>query len=333
MSRHGLGRFRTWQSSAAQKRHPATHSTLSRAPHHDSPFLLPPSRFLSSPRLLSPVGQLRFYPQPPRVCRVHVHACTPPRFPSFLYTLLCHLPSTSAHSIPPLCVCTRNNDADDVNDRSFLVALHRANDTTGKGNTLLVPFGIAFQKKQCLVRYLNISPPRHRVAFLYLRFSCKSFFAPLGRTRATSTHISVCTDFCSLHSSYDYRLFIPRAFAKCWQSQDRTLAFTSHDPYANRRSILGKNSQSKFNRTPPLSHPFHPPTEIQAFLERHRSSPRDQTKGHRWFPKVLHSRLLFARILVMFARARSKARFGKTRGGRCSREEEGTSLPVTPPTE
>lgn len=85
-------------------------------------------------------------------------------------------------------MCTCNNDADDVNDRSFLVALHRANDTTGKGNTLLVPFGIAFQKKQCLVRYLNISPPRHRVAFLYLRFSCKPFFAPLGRTRATSTH-------------------------------------------------------------------------------------------------------------------------------------------------
>lgn len=174
-------------------------------------FTLPPSSpasFLASPRLLSPVGQLHsctnpraptIPPQTNRASRAHVYTytcticeCTcahrhiHKRVPLPICTLLCHLPSTSAQHAArfPLCVRVTTIPTTWTTARSsFLVALHRANDTTGKGITLLVPFGIAFQKERCLMRYPNISPRRHSLSlslcfFLFL-FPRSFFFARL----------------------------------------------------------------------------------------------------------------------------------------------------------
>lgn len=213
-------------------------------------FTLPPSSpasFLASPRLLSPVGQLHsctnpraptIPPQTNRASRAHVYTytcticeCTcahrhiHKRVPLPICTLLCHLPSTSAQHAArfPLCVRVTTIPTTWTTARSsFLVALHRANDTTGKGITLLVPFGIAFQKERCLMRYPNISPRRHSLSlslFVSFSFSSPAAFFLLASSSLLARFLSclqllpsTCTRFQDSSHDYqeirDYRLII-----------------------------------------------------------------------------------------------------------------------------
>lgn len=190
---------------SGSKETPRTHSTLSRAPHHHSPFLPPLAHFSlllgfsrrPSANFILPrttILSLLLLPPSPHTKRAeHLSARATPRARRPPYSLSRTPTRVYISPSPPLllsapsslsltehlrhnttmwpCVDTTTIQRRYRRERP-LVALHRANDT--KGITLLVPFGI--QKKRCLTRYPNIYPPNPSIFF-----ACSSHAFPARR--------------------------------------------------------------------------------------------------------------------------------------------------------
>lgn len=208
---------------SGSKETPRTHSTLSRAPHHHSPFLPPLAHFSlllgfsrrPSANFILPRTTILSSPPPSlpshKTSRASQRARHPPRVSASILSLShtntrVYIPFSplllSAPSSLSLTEHLRHNttmwpcvDTTTIQRRYRrerpLVALHRANDT--KGITLLVPFGI--QKKRCLTRYPNIYPPNPSTFF-----ACSSHAFPARRN--SFAHFLVPIQI------HDYRLVI-----------------------------------------------------------------------------------------------------------------------------